>query len=149
MWRNSSGASESIWRSRRSTIGSDTPLPLFVAIHERLREELRGSQHISIDDTPLLTLNRDHPKSIRRGRQWMYIGDKCSVIYCEYTEDWKGSHPRKVLEGLDCDVQSDGYGGASLRSSDTKADLGASDAMIIAGASSSKRSIKVIAVLKM
>ncbi|MCP4447581.1 MAG: hypothetical protein GY811_19905 [Myxococcales bacterium] len=42
-----------------------------VAIHLRLREELRGSQPISIDDTPLLTLNRDHPKNIQRGRQWM------------------------------------------------------------------------------
>ena len=85
----------------------------FVTIHKRLREELRGSQLISIDDTPLLALNRDHPKNIQRGRQWMYIGDKSSVIYCEYTEDWKGSHPKKVLEGLDCDIQSDGYGGIS------------------------------------
>ena len=85
----------------------------FVMIVQRLREELRGSQLISIDDTPLLALNRDHPKNIQRGRQWMYIGDNCNVIYCEYTEDWKGSHPKKVLEGLNCDIQSDGYGGIS------------------------------------
>jgi transposase len=85
----------------------------FVAIVDRLREELRGSQLISIDDTPLAALNRDHPKNIQRGRQWMYIGDKSNVIYCEYTEDWKGSHPKKVLEGLDCDIQGDGYAGIS------------------------------------
>lgn len=85
----------------------------FVLIVDRLREELRGSQLISIDDTPLAALNRDHPKNIQRGRQWMYIGDKCNVIYCEYTEDWKGSHPKKVLEGLDCDIQGDGYAGIS------------------------------------
>ncbi len=58
-------------------------------MHSLLREEVRASQLKSIDDTPLLAQNRDHPNYSQRSRQWMYIGDKSSVIYCEYTEDWK------------------------------------------------------------
>ncbi len=33
------------------------------------------------------------------------------VIYCEFTEDWKGSHPRRILEGFKGDIQGDGYAG--------------------------------------
>jgi len=83
----------------------------FVAIQERLLDELRGSQLISLDDSPLLALNRKHKKNIQRGRQWLYIGDKANVIYCEYSEDWKGSHPQRILEGFGGDIQGDGYAG--------------------------------------
>ncbi|MCP4447451.1 MAG: transposase [Myxococcales bacterium] len=31
----------------------------------------------------------------------------------EYTEDWKGTHPRSVLDGFMGDIQGDGYGGIS------------------------------------
>lgn len=83
----------------------------FVAIQERLREELLQSQLISLDDTPLSALNRKHAKNVQKGRQWIYIGDKSNVIYCVFTEDWKGSHPRRVLESFTGDVQGDGYAG--------------------------------------
>jgi len=83
----------------------------FVAIQERLLQELKESQLISLDDSPLPALNRKHPKNIQKGRQWLYIGDKSKVIYCEFTENWKGSHPRRVLEGFSGDVQGDGYAG--------------------------------------
>jgi hypothetical protein len=33
------------------------------------------------------------------------------VAYCAFTPDWKGSHPRGVLEGFSGHLQSDGYGG--------------------------------------
>ena len=83
----------------------------FVKIQERLLQELKESQLISLDDSPLPVLNRKHLKNIQKGRQWLYIGDKSKVIYCEFTEDWKGSHPRLVLEGFSGDVQGDGYAG--------------------------------------
>ena len=83
----------------------------FVAIAERLLQELRDSQLISLDDSPLPALNRKHPKNIQKGRQWLYIGNKCNVIYCEFSEDWKGSHPRRILEGFSGDIQGDGYAG--------------------------------------
>ena len=83
----------------------------FVAIQERLLQELKGSQLISLDDSPLPALNHKHAKNIQKGRQWLYIGDKSKVIYCEFTEDWKGCHPRRVLEGFSGDIQGDGYAG--------------------------------------
>lgn len=83
----------------------------FVSIQKRLLEEMKRSQLISLDDSPLSALNRNHPKNVQRGRQWLYIGDKSKIIYCEFSEDWKGSHPRKVLEGFKGDIQGDGYAG--------------------------------------
>lgn len=91
----------------------------FVAIQDRLLQELKKSQLISLDDSPLSALNRKHAKNIQKGRQWLYIGDKSSVIYCEYTEDWKGSHPRRVLEGFEGDIQGDGYAGINPLFKDT------------------------------
>jgi transposase len=52
-----------------------------------------------------------HVHGTQRGRLWMYIGDVSRVAYCAFTPDWKGSHPRAVLDGFSGHLQSDGYGG--------------------------------------
>jgi len=52
-----------------------------------------------------------HANGTQRGRLWLYIGDVSRVAYCAFTPDWKGSHPRAVLEGYRGHLQSDGYGG--------------------------------------
>jgi transposase len=76
-----------------------------------LRGLLRGSDLISLDDTPLPTKDRNHPHGMQRGRLWLYIGDVDQVAYCEYSPDWKGCHPQRVLEGFVGPIQNDGYGG--------------------------------------
>ena len=84
---------------------------MFAVLHERARLELLKSSLISLDDTPLLAMARGQPSGVQRGRQWIYIGDLDRVVYAEYTPDWKGSHPRRVLEGFIGDIQNDGYAG--------------------------------------
>jgi len=101
----------------------------FVLIQERLLQELKGSQLISLDDSPLPVLNPKHAKNIQKGRQWLYIGDKSKVIYCEFTEDWKGIHPRQVLEGFSGDIQGDGYAGINplFKDADSPRRVGCND----------------------
>jgi hypothetical protein len=77
----------------------------------RVRGSLLESRLISLDDTPLPTKNLHHAKNIQRGRLWLYMGDIDRIAYCEFSEDWKGKHPQKVLDGFRGDIQSDGYGG--------------------------------------
>lgn len=73
--------------------------------------ELQGSQMISLDDTPMPTKNGDAPHGMTRGRLWLYLGDVSRIAYCEYSADWKGTHPQRVLEGFSGPIQNDGYSG--------------------------------------
>lgn len=76
-----------------------------------VRKDLLLSKLISLDDTPLPTKNLEHIMGIQRGRLWLYIGDVNRVAYCEFSPDWKGCHPQKVLTGFGGRIQNDGYGG--------------------------------------
>ncbi len=84
---------------------------MFVFLHTLLHKELLTCSLVSLDDTPMPARSRGHPKGIQRGRQWIYLGDMDRVAYCEFTPDWKGVHPRRVLEGFTGDIQNDGYAG--------------------------------------
>lgn len=80
-------------------------------LHRLQLERLRSCELISLDDTPLRARNRGHPNNIQTGRQWIYLGDVDQAVYAEFSPDWKGTHPRTVLDGFAGDVQSDGYAG--------------------------------------
>jgi transposase len=74
-------------------------------------QALLSSQMISLDDTPMPTKNVEAPHGITRGRLWLYMGDVSRTAYCQYSEDWKGTHPQRVLEGFAGPIQQDGYSG--------------------------------------
>lgn len=75
------------------------------------RQDVVSSELVSFDDTPMPAKVAGHANGTQRGRLWLYIGDVSRVAYCAFTPDWKGSHPRAVLEGYRGHLQSDGYGG--------------------------------------
>jgi transposase len=75
------------------------------------RRDVVSSELVSFDDTPMPAKVAGHANGTQRGRLWLYIGDVSRVAYCEFTPDWKGTHPRSVLEGYGGHLQSDGYGG--------------------------------------
>jgi transposase len=74
---------------------------------------LLGSDLVSLDDTPLLAKSREHLHGMQRGRLWLYVGDCDQVAFCQYSPDWKGAHPQRVLQGFTGHIQNDGYGGIS------------------------------------
>jgi transposase len=84
---------------------------MFSFLHTLLHKELLSCSLVSLDDTPMPAKSRDHPSGMQRGRMWIYLGDLDRIAYSEFTPDWKGIHPRRVLEGFDGDVQNDGYAG--------------------------------------
>lgn len=73
--------------------------------------QLLTSDLISLDDTPVRARNTGHPANVQTGRQWLYLGDIHQIAYAEFTPDWKGSHPQRVLDGARGDIQNDGYAG--------------------------------------
>lgn len=74
-------------------------------------QELLRSQMISLDDTPTPTKDPSAPHGMMRGRMWLYLGDVSRVAYCEFSPDWKGSHPQRVLQAFRGPIQNDGYSG--------------------------------------
>jgi hypothetical protein len=76
------------------------------------RRQTLASYLMSLDDTGMPVLDRDHPTGIKRGHIWTFLGDGDRVGFCEYTPDWKGHRPRAVLaEFTGKVIQSDGYAG--------------------------------------
>jgi len=82
-----------------------------VFLQQIAHQTLLSSQLISLDDTPMPTKNAHAPHGIQRGRLWLYLGDISRVAYCEYSPDWKGTHPQRVLTGFRGPIQNDGYSG--------------------------------------
>lgn len=80
------------------------------AIWRHARDDLLSSTLISLDDTPY-TFKAGKGDGAKRGRVWVYLGDVNRVAYCEFTENWQGVHPRKLLDSFCGVVQNDGYGG--------------------------------------
>ena len=91
--------------------------------------DLLQSALISFDDTPMPAKVAGHANGTQRGRLWMYVGDVSRVAYCAFSPDWKGTHPRGVLEGFSRHLQSDGYGGinALFSRSDSPHKVGCND----------------------
>lgn len=80
-------------------------------LHPIAHRDLLTSALTSFDDTIIPAKVQGHANGTQRGRLWLYLGDIDRVAYCEFTPDWKGCHPQKVLAGFNGSVQSDGYGG--------------------------------------
>jgi transposase len=80
-------------------------------VQRLVHQDLLRSAMISLDDTPLPIKNAIAPHGMMRGRLWLYLGDVSRVAYCEYSPDWKGTHPQRVLEGFTRPIQNDGYSG--------------------------------------
>jgi transposase len=76
------------------------------------RERTLNSHLLSLDDTGMPVLDRDHPNGIKRGHLWTYLGDTQRIGFCEYSPTWEGESPCAVLENFkgQC-VQGDGYAG--------------------------------------
>ena len=84
---------------------------MFAVLRRACHRQLLTCDLISLDDTPVRARNADHPANVQTGRQWLYLGDIHQIAYAEFTPDWKGTHPRRVLDGARGDIQNDGYAG--------------------------------------
>ncbi len=67
---------------------------------------------VNADDSGLRVLDRDHPKGVKRGHIWAFVGDGRYVAF-HYAADWKPEHPAKLLSAYRGFVQGDGYAGYS------------------------------------
>jgi transposase len=65
---------------------------------------------VQTDDTGLRVLDKDDPRGIKRGHLWPYVGEGGN-LFVEYTPDWSGQGPQKILSERKGYIQVDGYAG--------------------------------------
>jgi len=97
-----------------STLGDWVTLAaeIMEPLYHQARDDTLGCYLVSTDDTGLPVLDRDHPRGVKRGHLWTYVGDQDVVAFCDDTPDWKGAHPQAVLAAFRGRVtQGDGYAG--------------------------------------
>ena len=85
---------------------------LYEPVYREARRQTLSSYLLSLDDTGLPVLDKEHPRGLRRGHLWTYLGDQDRVGFCEYTSNWEKEGPLAVLhEFTGKVVQGDGYAG--------------------------------------
>ncbi len=77
----------------------------------RLKALTLKSTILQTDDTPLRVLDRNHPKNIKQGYYWYYLGDH-QYVCVDYTPNRKRAGPGTFLgDRVEGYIQSDGYKG--------------------------------------
>jgi transposase len=79
------------------------------SVARHIEAQVLQAHCINQDDTGLRVLDRDHPKGIKQGHIWAYVGGPW-VAY-RYTPNWRGEHPKAFLAGYAGVIQGDGYSG--------------------------------------
>jgi transposase len=94
-----------------STLGdwSAFALDVLAPVAEFIGERVCDSFYVRIDDTGLRVLDRDHPKGVKRGHIWGFVGD--DLVHFFYAPDWKAKHPAELLQSFTGYLQGDGYAG--------------------------------------
>lgn len=94
-----------------STVGawSAFACDVLVPVADLIRSRVLSSFVVSVDDTGLRVLDRDHPNGIKKGHVWAYVAG--GLVAYTYTSDWSADGPAKWLSGFDGFVQGDGYAG--------------------------------------
>ncbi len=80
-------------------------------------KDVFASPILLTDDTVTRQLDNAHPRGIRRGHVWVYVGER--GVWFDYTPDWKADRPRELLENYFGKLMCDSYRGYdSLRTSE-------------------------------
>ncbi len=99
-------------------------------IYKRARARTLVCYLLSLDDTGMPVLDREHPNGIKRGHLWTYLGDAGRIGFCEYTPTWEQDPPCAVIAEFQGEVvQADGYAGidAAFRRPDAPVRAGCMD----------------------
>ena len=94
-----------------STVGDWSAFAIDVAapLAHRVAERVLVTGYVRCDDTGMRVLDRDHPKGVKRGHIWAYVGG--GLVAFNYTPDWRAEGPAAFLSRFRGHLQGDGYAG--------------------------------------
>jgi transposase len=104
-----------------STLGDWTAfgLDVLAPIADRIGVRALADFYVRADDTGIRVLDRDHPKGVKLGHLWAFVG--AGMVAFRYAPTWKAEHPAALLQKFTGYLQGDGYAGyaAMLRDDDS------------------------------
>ena len=81
---------------------------LLEPVYKEIKRVALLSHCINTDDSHIRVLDRTHPKGIKRGAMWVYVGDGLHAFF-DYTPDRSRAGPARVLDGYTGYIQADAY----------------------------------------
>jgi len=95
-----------------STLGDwvTAAVTLLSPLSELIFARALSAHTLQVDDTKLRVLDRSDPRHIKRGHQWVLVGDRRWIAFA-YTETWEGKAARKLVDKRVGWLQADGYAG--------------------------------------
>jgi transposase len=81
-------------------------------LYDWMKEELLRSKIIATDDTPVKVQDRSKKSNIRRGHEWIYMGDRAHPVNLfHYTPGRGRDGPKQFLKGFSGYLQGDCFSG--------------------------------------
>jgi hypothetical protein len=97
---------------------------IVLPVYDSMKTELLKSKIICTDDTPVKVQDRKKEKNIKRGHEWIFIGDKDHPVNMfHYTEGRGRDGPKKFLPGFKGFLQGDCFSGNQALCAETGATM--------------------------
>jgi transposase len=97
---------------------------IFRRIYEGMKAELLKSEIIATDDTPVKVQDRTKKSNIKRGHEWIFMGDSAHPVNLfHYTQGRSRAGPRKFIPGFKGFLQGDCFSGNRALCAETGATL--------------------------
>ena len=84
---------------------------LLQPLYEHMCEQIRGSDYIQADESPIPVLTSQKPGSTHKGYQWVFLLPKSKLVVFQYHQSRGQQVPCEVLAEFKGCLQTDGYAG--------------------------------------
>ena len=89
---------------------------LLTPLYEHMCEQIRGSDYIQADESPIPVQSSQKPGSTHTGYQWVFLLPKSDLVIFQYHPSRGQEVPLGVLSDFEGCLQTDGYAGYSALS---------------------------------
>lgn len=84
---------------------------VFKPLYYLLREEIKNSGYLQIDETPIKVLDKYKKGKTHQGYYWAYHSPAQKLLWYDYRENRSRAGPNRILKDYHGTIQTDGYSG--------------------------------------
>ncbi len=84
---------------------------LLTPLYELMTKQIRGSDYIQADESPIPVLSNQKPGSTHKGYQWVFLLPKSKLVIFQYYASRGQEVPNELLADFKGCLQTDGYAG--------------------------------------
>lgn len=82
---------------------------LLIPLESKLRKQIKDTNYLMADETPIPVLTNDKPGSTHRGYHWVYYSPLLKLVSFDYRESRGREGPQGFLKNFKGALQTDGY----------------------------------------